>query len=80
MSGHLFIQNWLFEADGVFGGVSEGVVNRTVVYLIIDAVCPVVVCDITILGVYVTINIEVTPYVPHHIPLVRTGGVVFGVF
>ena len=80
MSGHLFIQNWLFEADGVFGGISEGVVNRTVVYLIIDAVCPVVVCDITILGVYVTINIEVTPYVPHHIPLVRAGGVVFCVF
>ena len=65
-----------YEVDGraqthrVLGGLGEGVVNLAVGYLVVDAVCPVVLGDVAVLRVHVAVHVELAPYVPHLVPFV----------
>ena len=64
---------------GVLGSLRVGVVNRTVVDLVIHAVGPVVLRHIAVLAVDIAIHIILSPHVPHHIPLIRVACVVMRV-
>ena len=63
------------EAHAVLNGLVEGVVNILLAYLVVDAVCPVVVGHHAMQRVHIAVDIEFSPYMPHDIPLVWRGTV-----
>ena len=80
VGGHGNKVDGLVDAHGVASGLGVSVVNPAAVgYLVIHAVGPVVVCHVVIFGVDVAVDIELSPYVPHLVPLVGAVGVVAGV-
>ncbi len=76
MRGDSLVFDRHIHLHGVLGGLGIGVVNRTVIDLVIHAVSPVVLRHIAVLAVDISIHVILSPHVPHQIPLIRVGGVV----
>ena len=67
------------DADSVFGDSGVRAVVTVGIYLVVNAIRPVIVRHLVVFAVHIAVDIVFAPDVPHDVPLVGTVGVVLGI-